>query len=83
MSRVCFSQLMYIKLDGIETFAMAYLDDIMVFSRSSAAGVRPPEKAWPEAETIKMSVSKTGDKIPRSTQTRMGSILLGCYLRFK
>ena len=29
-----FSQLMSIVLDGMETFAMAYLDDIMVFSRS-------------------------------------------------
>ena len=29
-----FSQVMSIVLDGMETFAMVYLDDIMVFSRS-------------------------------------------------
>ena len=50
--------------DGMETFAMAYLDDIMVFW-TSAPDVRPPKKAWPEGETVKMSVSRRGDKIPR------------------
>ena len=40
-----FSQLISIVLDGMETFAMAYLDDIMVFSGS-------PEKYFEHLQRV-------------------------------
>ena len=66
-----FNQLMSIVLDGMETFAMAYLDDIMVFSRSPEKHFEHLQRVFDHLKrhglklTVKISVSKRGDKIPR------------------
>ena len=56
---VVFSQLMSIVLDGIETFAMAYLDDIMVFSRS-------PEEHFEHLQRVFDRIKRHGLKLKQS-----------------
>ena len=55
-----FSQLMSIVLGGMETFAMAYLDEIMVFSRS-------PEEHFEHLQRVFDRLRRHGPKLKLST----------------